>query len=173
MLYSLAYDSKCAIRNQDSSTFKHVILLEKPLGLFKSQRSFRVECSHHLHYSINTTTKLFLTLTTSPPSHFDAPRLVKMPSFTQERADSILTDTNGRLLSADEVQQMMFVSGETVEPTPETTMLVEQLVQQQVMEMVRPLNCHHLRSKANITLSYEIAPRWLRDEAVEAFPQTT
>lgn len=32
--------------------------------------------------------------------------------------------------------QMMFVSGETAEPTPETTMVVESIVQQQVMEMV-------------------------------------
>jgi hypothetical protein len=30
----------------------------------------------------------------------------------------------------------MFVSGETGEPSPETTMLVEAIVQQQVMEMV-------------------------------------
>jgi hypothetical protein len=36
------------------------------------------------------------------------------------------------------VLQMMFVSGETVEPSPETTTLVEQIVQQQVMEMVIP-----------------------------------
>lgn len=33
-------------------------------------------------------------------------------------------------------RQMMFVSGETVEPAPDTTTLVEQIVQQQVMEMV-------------------------------------
>jgi transcription initiation protein SPT3 len=35
------------------------------------------------------------------------------------------------------LSQMMFVSGETVEPSPETTTLVEQIVQQQVMEMVK------------------------------------
>jgi hypothetical protein len=60
-----------------------------------------------------------------------------MPSFTQAEAGNILADGDGNILSADDVQQMMFVSGETVEPSPETSMLVEQLVQQQVMEMVR------------------------------------
>lgn len=95
-----------------------------------------------------------------------------MPSFTQKQADNILSDEDGRLLSADEIQQMMFVSGETVEPSPETTMLVEQLVQQQVMEMVRSSNCVLSSSEANITLSCEIVPHWLRDEAVEVSPQT-
>ncbi|KAG8622964.1 hypothetical protein KVT40_007940 [Elsinoe batatas] len=35
-----------------------------------------------------------------------------------------------------EIQQMMFVSGETGEPTPETTTLIEGIVQQQVIEML-------------------------------------
>lgn len=47
------------------------------------------------------------------------------------------------------ISQMMFVSGETVEPTPETTTLVEQIVQQQVMEMVKPLDCHLRRQGAH------------------------
>jgi hypothetical protein len=34
------------------------------------------------------------------------------------------------------VKQMMFVSGETQEPTPETTTLVEQIVKEQVKELV-------------------------------------
>ena len=33
-------------------------------------------------------------------------------------------------------KQMMFVSGETIEPSPETTTLVEQIVQDQVQSMV-------------------------------------
>ena len=33
-------------------------------------------------------------------------------------------------------RQMMFVSGETAEPSPETTGMIEELVKQQVMEMV-------------------------------------
>jgi hypothetical protein len=58
----------------------------------------------------------------------------RMPSFMEDAAhdvfeiDSSVTDMV--------VSQMMFVSGETVEPSPETTTLVEQIVQQQVMEMV-------------------------------------
>lgn len=35
-----------------------------------------------------------------------------------------------------EIQQMMFVSGETGEPSPETTGLVEEMVRGQVIEMV-------------------------------------
>jgi transcription initiation protein SPT3 len=36
-----------------------------------------------------------------------------------------------------EIQQMMFVSGETAEPSAESTTLVEQIVQQQVKELLR------------------------------------
>ena len=39
-------------------------------------------------------------------------------------------------LANDVIAQMMFVSGETIEPSPETTTLVEQLVQDQVQAMV-------------------------------------
>ena len=35
-------------------------------------------------------------------------------------------------------RQMMFVSGETAEPSPETTSLIEEIVRQQVIEIVRP-----------------------------------
>jgi len=35
-----------------------------------------------------------------------------------------------------EIQQMMFVSGETAEPTPDTTTLIEGIVQQQIIEML-------------------------------------
>lgn len=34
------------------------------------------------------------------------------------------------------IVQMMFVSGETAEPSPETTTLIEEIVRQQVIEMV-------------------------------------
>ncbi|KAJ9667785.1 Transcription initiation protein spt3 [Coniosporium apollinis] len=37
----------------------------------------------------------------------------------------------------EHISQMMFVSGETGEPSPETTTLIEQIVQQQVQEMLR------------------------------------
>lgn len=35
-----------------------------------------------------------------------------------------------------EIQQMMFVSGETAEPSVETTTLIEEIVRQQVVEIV-------------------------------------
>jgi hypothetical protein len=39
----------------------------------------------------------------------------------------------------EHVFQMMFVSGETADVAPETTSMIEFIVQQQVMEMVRLL----------------------------------
>ena len=35
------------------------------------------------------------------------------------------------------IEQMMFVSGETAEPGPETTWMIEEIVREQVLEMVR------------------------------------
>ena len=35
-----------------------------------------------------------------------------------------------------EIQQMMYVSGETAEASPETTGMIEEIVRQQVIEMV-------------------------------------
>jgi Transcription initiation factor IID, 18kD subunit len=40
----------------------------------------------------------------------------------------------------DCIAKMMFVSGETTEPSVDTTTLVEQIVQQQVQEMVSGFN---------------------------------
>lgn len=50
-------------------------------------------------------------------------------------AESPGLDDNPNWLTK-QITQMMFVSGETVEPSPDTTTLVEQIVQQQVQEMV-------------------------------------
>lgn len=36
-------------------------------------------------------------------------------------------------------RQMMFVSGETAEPSADTTGMIEEIVRQQVIEMVRPV----------------------------------
>lgn len=48
-----------------------------------------------------------------------------------------LHDIDSRdLLGADLIEQMMFVSGETADVAPETTSMIEGIVQQQVMEMV-------------------------------------
>jgi len=42
------------------------------------------------------------------------------------------------------IKQMMFVSGETSEPAPETTTMIEGIVQQQVIEMVFALSIPRL-----------------------------
>jgi hypothetical protein len=65
----------------------------------------------------------------------------EMFDFSHGDIDNKVKNENNTMLSADEIRQMMFVSGETVEPSPETTMLVEQIVQQQVMEMVSISTC--------------------------------
>ena len=39
-------------------------------------------------------------------------------------------------MSTDTYSQMMFVSGETAEPGPETTWMIEEIVREQVIEMV-------------------------------------
>ena len=36
-----------------------------------------------------------------------------------------------------EIQQMMYVSGETGEPSAETTSIIEEIVRQQVLELLR------------------------------------
>lgn len=41
-----------------------------------------------------------------------------------------------RVVLMPELQQMMFVAGETGEPSSETTTLIEQIVHEQVIEMV-------------------------------------
>lgn len=43
-----------------------------------------------------------------------------------------------RIVLIPELQQMMFVAGETGEPSSETTTLIEQIVHEQVIEMVSP-----------------------------------
>ena len=50
-----------------------------------------------------------------------------------------------------EIQQMMFVSGETGEPSAETTMLLEEIVRSQVIEMV-PLPPFFLQNTTPLSL---------------------
>lgn len=45
-----------------------------------------------------------------------------------------MDEFRARLINA--IDQMMFVSGETAEPSAETTTLIEEIVRQQVIEMV-------------------------------------
>ena len=49
----------------------------------------------------------------------------------------------------EHVFQMMFVSGETADVAPETTSMIEFIVQQQVMEMVRLLATTNTRMHSN------------------------
>jgi Transcription initiation factor IID, 18kD subunit len=42
------------------------------------------------------------------------------------------------------VKQMMFVSGETAEPSADTTGMIEEIVRQQVIEMVSPADTRYL-----------------------------
>ena len=64
----------------------------------------------------------------SGPSWIDALSPVYDEDTTVVGTDTQLTE---------EVLQMMFVSGETGEPSAETTTIIEGIVQQQVIEMVR------------------------------------
>ena len=50
------------------------------------------------------------------------------------------------------VGQMMFVSGETAEPSPETTWMIEEIVREQVLEMVW-IPCYRRVNLANHELT--------------------
>lgn len=56
----------------------------------------------------------------------------------------------------DSIEQMMFVSGETGEPSAETTTLIEQIVQSQVHEMVS-MNCRALLLAFVLTMQLSFA----------------
>lgn len=48
-----------------------------------------------------------------------------------------LSRLSKRAITIDSFQQMMYVSGETTEPSIETTGIIEDIVRQQVIELVR------------------------------------
>lgn len=52
-----------------------------------------------------------------------------------------------------EIQQMMFVSGETGEPSADTTMLIEEIVRSQVIEMVSHSHPFFLPTSAHTAVS--------------------
>jgi len=61
----------------------------------------------------------------------------------------------------EHVFQMMFVSGETADVAPETTSMIEFIVQQQVMEMVRLLATTNTRIDSNTDNYSSLArPYW-------------
>jgi len=55
---------------------------------------------------------------------------------------------------------MMFVSGETADVAPETTSMIEFIVQQQVMEMVSPHTHTHAISQTDAALSSLVRLSW-------------
>ncbi|KAI1503681.1 TFIID-18kDa-domain-containing protein [Biscogniauxia marginata] len=56
-----------------------------------------------------------------------------------------MADNNKQHKYRQEIQQMMYVSGETGEPSVETTAMIEEIVRQQVIEMLR--NCTELAAR--------------------------
>ncbi|KAI1386564.1 TFIID-18kDa-domain-containing protein [Hypoxylon trugodes] len=73
-------------------------------------------------------------------------------------------DSNKQHKYRQEIQQMMYVSGETGEPSVETTAMIEEIVRQQVIEMLR--NCTELaarRGSRSITINDLIFQ--IRDDA--------
>jgi Transcription initiation factor IID, 18kD subunit len=57
-----------------------------------------------------------------------------IPDLTDSENSETLDEFKTRLMYG--LSQMMFVSGETAEPSAETTGLIEEIVRQQVVEMV-------------------------------------
>lgn len=60
----------------------------------------------------------------------------------EEPMEETMEDFKQRLIHW--IGQMMFVSGETAEPSPETTWMIEEIVREQVVEMV----CHFSRASS-------------------------
>lgn len=81
-------------------------------------------------------------------SHNNTSVLVNHNNHHPRSTMSLLNDTSApppgkeiaegfkRIVLIPELQQMMFVAGETGEPSSETTTLIEQIVHEQVIEMV-------------------------------------
>lgn len=62
----------------------------------------------------------------------DLSQTVNVP-FDDEDDESL---EDWKIRHAKHIEQMMFVSGETAEPSPDTTGMIEEIVRQQVIEMV-------------------------------------
>ena len=73
----------------------------------------------------------------------------------------------------DHTFQMMFVSGETADVAPETTSMIEFIVQQQVMEMVSPRTHKSIIPYTDATTSSLVRPSWQLGEACVQSAQTT
>lgn len=73
----------------------------------------------------------------------------------------------------DHTFQMMFVSGETADVAPETTSMIEFIVQQQVMEMVSSHTHMHVIAQTNLVLSSLVPQFWQLGEVCAQSAQTT
>ena len=73
----------------------------------------------------------------------------------------------------DHTFQMMFVSGETADVAPETTSMIEFIVQQQVMEMVSPDIHMHAMARTDSGPSSLVRPFWQLGEVCVQSAQTT
>lgn len=63
-------------------------------------------------------------------------------AFKQAKHEQFKMKTTQEREFTDNTTKMMYVSGETAEPSAETTGMVEEIVRQQVIEMVRLLRPH-------------------------------
>ena len=73
----------------------------------------------------------------------------------------------------DHTFQMMFVSGETADVAPETTSMIEFIVQQQVMEMVSLRTHVHRIANTDAAPSSLVRPFWQLGEVCVQSAQTT
>lgn len=72
--------------------------------------------------------------------------------------------------------KMMFVSGETAEPSVETTTLIEDITREQVLEIVRSSTSYYLHSyllRSNVSYSSVVARPWPAGVAPAQSPQMT
>lgn len=104
------------------------------------------------------------------------PRQLLHPSFQLAHGIALppiggQVDSNGndynephpRDIIADYCHQMMYVSGETGEPSVETTGIIEDIVRQQVIEIVSFPSGEPARTKLTYGPSSGVAPNWPRD----------
>lgn len=95
-------------------------------GLYRRSLA-RIECCAAMQHSLPDQ---------SPPDHdskLTMAHIEELPAMPIRKPSCMEVEFH-RLIN--HVHQMMFVSGETADVTPETTSMIESIVQQQVMEMV-------------------------------------
>lgn len=81
----------------------------------------------------------------SVPAHKSRPRNSSESQQDHEIAIQLEYETAGVWMT-NNVAKMMFVSGETAEPSPETTTLIEEITRQQVIEIVSATRITSIRS---------------------------